>query len=173
VPLVNQNYALISCELSDALDRNSSMALRIYGTFATIKEANECAEEAIQKGYTDVVDIHHGFFPLPTTDDKDVETCRYNDDLLQDIMTGYKTKLDSSNVCLEKSAEAKINNETASDEFERLVAKESLKLFKEWKAQGKVDSRSKINAKLKKRHTVLSRSYNKNWLMRLINRAKY
>jgi hypothetical protein len=156
VNIPNQQWALISCVGPHSKPSCDFLALRIYGTFASFDEADDAATKAQNEGYDlfdlDIVDIGHGFFPLPPPNDDSIgDGVTYKDDVLQQLMSQHKSILQDKNDRMHRRADAKVDARPPIDVFDDMVAKESMRLFTEWKQSGVVDSNDDIKTKLNTR----------------------
>jgi len=140
VNLPNQNYAIISYVAEHTKPSASWWGMRIYCTCATTDEAERIVEKARSNGYTEfdlfIVDIAHGFFPMPPPDDADIANLKYSDDILNEIMVGDQGSRVASSKQVMSRAEAELAKTTVEDEFKRQVHIEALELFEEWKQGG-------------------------------------
>lgn len=152
VNLPNQNYAIISYVAGHTNPSASWWGMRIYCTCATIDEAERIVEKARDNGYTEfdlfIVDIAHGFFPMPPPDDADIAKLVYSDDVLQQIMVGDQGSRIASSRQVMSRAEAELGKSTVADEFERQVTQRAMQLFHDWQQQGKPDDLQTIKTKL-------------------------
>jgi hypothetical protein len=153
VHIPNQQWALISCVGPHSKPSCDSLALRIYGTFASFDEADDVASKAQDAGYElfdlDIVDIGHGFFPLPPPSDIKIgDGMKYKDDVLQQLMSRHKSILQDKNDRMHQRADAEVDARPPLDVFDDMVTKESMRLFTEGKLSGVVDSKDEIKTKL-------------------------
>jgi hypothetical protein len=151
IRLHNQNYAIISYAGPKTKPKCKEWAIRIYGTFSSLEEANSVAQRAIAKGF-DVFDLHiidigYGFIPMPPPPDDEIESIVYRDSVLNEIMSRKHTEDVRSNERIQSRLERKEDNRNVEEVFEDMVAKEALALFKEWKLKKKADSRQVIKEK--------------------------
>jgi hypothetical protein len=156
VKVPNQQWALISCVGPHSHPSCDFLALRIYGTFASFEEADDAATKAQTAGYDlfdlDIVDISHGFFPLPPPADADIgDGVTYSDKVLQQLMSEHKNILQDKNDRMHVRADEKVDARPPIDVFEDMVTKESMKLFNEWQLKGEVDTKANIKTKLNAR----------------------
>lgn len=145
VHLPNQNFALISYAGPDTVPAmRNGFGLRIYGTFASFDEADRAASRAQEKGFTlfdlDIVEINHGFFPLPPPRDDDIPEVGYCNDRLAAIMQGHKDHLEKGNKRVEERAEREADTRTSEEVFQDMVLESAQKLFDEWKKSGRKGS---------------------------------
>ena len=90
VNIPNQSFALLSYLGPKTKPSTSWYGLRIYGTFATLDEANRAAMKARERGFKSldlfVVDICHGFFPMPPPCESSIADVQYDSDVLGKLM---------------------------------------------------------------------------------------
>jgi hypothetical protein len=156
VSIPNQNFALISYVGPNTKPMCDEWAIRIYGTFGTFSEACEAADEAQECGYNyfdlDVVDIAHGFFPMPPPSDADIDVLKYKQEKLNTLLGKHKNKMMQGSEQVSGRAEGKADTRSVVEVFDKMVATEAIRLFKEWKNNGKTESKEVIKKKLKKRY---------------------
>lgn len=155
VNTVNQNWAIISFVGPETAPRSKDWALRIYGTYASLSEAEADCKKALEAGYDlfdlDIVDISHGFFPIPPPSDREVGAVDYGNDRLNEIMGEHKQTMLDRDERVAARAEAEVDTRSPVEVFESMVTENALRLFKEWKAAGRVNTAKTIKQKLEKR----------------------
>ena len=134
VKIPNQNYALLSYLGPKTTPSASWFGLRIYGTFATIEEANKAARKAKERDFNSfdlfVVDICHGFFPLPPPCDSDINEIQYSTDVLAQLMRQDQEHMDSANRRVGERADSEIEMKTSGDLLSEM-AQAAITLLKE------------------------------------------
>jgi hypothetical protein len=142
VDIRNQNWAIISYVGPNTIPASAKFSIRIYGTFHSQKEADDACDEAQGQGYTIfdlcVVDIGHGFFPLPPPEDDDVPYVEYADKVLDGLMRKHKSSAMSGNNRITKRSEAELDTRTPAKAFDDMVTEEAKRLFEEWKEAGEI-----------------------------------
>jgi hypothetical protein len=148
VRIPNQMYMLMSYVADDTVPKCKNFALRVYGTFASKDEADEVILKARERGYTFfdmfVVDIAHGFFPLPPPKDEDIDEVKYVDECLNNIMGRHKEMLNTSSQKNSTRADAELDDRSVVDVFDEMVQRNARNLFLEWKKAGRQTSNTKI-----------------------------
>lgn len=119
VNIPNQNYALLSYLGPATQPSGSWFGLRIYGTFASVEEANRAADKARQRGYNHwdlfVVDIHHGFFPMPPPCDSSIADVQYTSDVLTKLMRRDQDEVKESNDRVTQRAEEEVEVKSSTE----------------------------------------------------------
>lgn len=151
----NQNWAIINYVDSDTSPKSKGAALRIFGTFASLAEADRVAADAIAAGFTyfdlDIVEICHGHFPLPPPSDDVIGEVKYSNHRIHKLMSDHRDGMNKNSDLVEDRAESANDTRSPVEVFETMVAKEALRMFKEWKVRGKPNSKKTIRKTLKKR----------------------
>ena len=151
----NQNYMLCSVIGPNTVPSCKSWAIRVYGTFATAGEADKCADEALEKGYTlfnlETVVINQGFIPMPPPGDEDIPAVRYAKEqaCLHKLMTGHRELLTSGSNRVESRADAELDDRSTVDVFDNMVTRGAKQMFEEWKETGVVPDAAAITEKNK------------------------
>ena len=134
VNIPNQNYALLSYLGPKTIPSASWFGLRIYGTFSTIEEANRAARKAKERHFNSfdlfVVDICHGFFPLPPPCDSAINEIQYSSDVLGQLMRQDQEHMDSANTRVGQRADSEVEMRT-SDDILTEMAQSAITLMKE------------------------------------------
>jgi hypothetical protein len=155
VDIPNQNFALISYVGPNTKPNCGTFAIRIYGTFLTFDEADKVASKAQEYGYDlfdlEIVDIGHGFIPLPPPVDQKINKVIYDKQInLTKLMTEHKENMLRQSRMLNERADADHDLRSPVEVFEEMVTKGAIKLFNEWKAKNKKDNKKTIKKKLEK-----------------------
>lgn len=132
VNIPNQNYALISYLGPKTLPSASWFGLRIYGTFSTMDEANRAATKARDKGFTNwdlfVVDICHGFFPMPPPCESAITDVQYDSEVLTKLMKQDQKDVNDAKERVASRAAGEVQLKSASDTIDEL-AQTAYKVF--------------------------------------------
>lgn len=125
INIPNQSYALISYLGPDTLPSASWFGLRIYGTFATMDEANRAATKARDKGFTNwdlfVVDICHGFFPMPPPCESAITDVQYDSEVLTKLMKRDQQDVNDAKERVASRASGEVYVKSASDTINELA----------------------------------------------------
>ena len=157
VHLANQNYAIVSYVGPDTTPKCNEIGFRVYGTFASLGEAQSVCEKAMSRGFKyfdlDIVDITHGFFPLPPPCDSDVDLSYHNKGL-STIMDRHKAAAIKQSDRVAARADALKDGAcpTVAATIESLAKEQAVRLFEEWKEQGFADDDATVKKKVRSRH---------------------
>ena len=140
VNIPNQSFALISYLGPKTNPSASWYGLRIYGTFSTIDEATRAAKTARDRGFNSwdlfIVDIFHGFFPMPPPCDSAITDVQYHSDILTQLMQKDRDDMNESSKRVAQRAAGEVQVKSASELMTEL-AEAALTEFQQTKELGR------------------------------------